>query len=109
MAWWRSRRGRVRIPTLPSRDIDDDPRLAKRVADFLQRWSVARQQARESTTRPESEPRPLMEADQWRTVLALGDADAAAMTTIVLAAVRWAFQERYRAGTRAGRREQAPR
>lgn len=102
MAWWRSRTGRVRIPTLPKKDFDDDKRFGATVADFLRAWSVARQQARDTRARPPSEPWRVAWGDQWRTVLALGDADTEVMTTIVIAITRWAYREGYRAGVRSG-------
>lgn len=109
MAWWRSSRGRVRIPTLPKKDFDDDQRFVDRVADFLRQWSLARQQARDTRARPPSEPWRLAWGDQWRAVLALGDADVESMTMIVLAITRWAYREGYRAGVRSGlRRRRRP-
>lgn len=102
MAWWRSARGRVRIPTLPKKDFDDDQRFVDRVADFLGQWSLARQQARDTRPRPPSEPWRIAWGDQWRAVLALGDADVETMTMIVLAITRWAYREGYRAGVRSG-------
>lgn len=66
---------------------------------------VARQAAgaRDSDASP-SEPWRVAWGDQWRAVLALGDADVETMTMIVLAITRWAYREGYRAGVRSGTR-----
>lgn len=104
MAWWRSRWGRVRIPVMPKKDFDDPQRFGDCVADYLRAWAMARQQARETRVRPASEPWKLVWGDQWRAVLALGDADTETMTMVVFAITRWAFKEGYRAGVRSGLR-----
>lgn len=102
MAWWRSARGRVRIPTMSRKDFDEPERFGVCVADFLRAWAVARHQTRETRPRQPSEPWLLAWGDQWRTVLALSDADTETMTMIVLAITRWAFREGFRAGLRSG-------
>lgn len=85
-------------------DFDKPERFGACVGDFLRAWSLARQQARETRTRPPSEPWRVAWGDQWRAVLALGDADVETMTMIVLAITRWAYREGYRAGVRSGTR-----
>lgn len=99
----------MRIPVLSRKDFDDDQRFVNLVADFLRAWSVARQQARDTRVRPPSAPWRLVWGDQWRAVLALGDADTETMTMIVLAITRWAYREGYRAGVRSGLRRRRQR
>lgn len=109
MTVWRFKGGRVRIPSLFKKNIDDDAQCAEAVADFVRAWSSARHYSRATGPRRESEPRRLIHGDQWRGVLALAAADADAMSDVVLAAVRWAFNEGYRSGRRSGARRRGAR